>query len=259
MSDLLASDTALLTAVCTVFGLLVGSFLNVVIHRLPLEQSIVFPASRCPHCETPIHWYDNIPVLGYLMLGDKCRSCKQRISPEYPLVELANGLLFGLIAWRVGWSGALPVYLLLAASLVSLAMIDLHHQILPDRITLPGILVGLLASATLLPTGLVNGLIGMVAGGGLFYLIAVLSRGGMGGGDIKPIAMIGAFLGWQAVLLTTFLAATVGGLVGGILMLAYGKNRKYAVPFGPFLSVAAVICLLWGSDIITWYLGFSQP
>jgi len=259
MANLNGVGIGFIITACTMLGLLIGSFLNVVICRLPQGKSIAFPASHCPHCETPIHWYDNIPLLGYLVLGGKCRACKARISLEYPLVELANGLLFGLISWRVGLSAALPVYLALGASLLALTMIDLHHKILPDRITLPGIGIGLLASATLLPTGLMSAAIGAVAGGGLFYLIAVLSRGGMGGGDIKLIAMIGAFLGWQAVLLTTLLASVGGSLVGGFLMLTQGKGRKYAVPFGPFLSAAAIVCLLWGGEMVDWYLRLAQP
>lgn len=244
---------------CGVLGLLVGSFLNVVIRRLPAGESIAFPASHCPLCKAPIRWHDNVPLLGYLLLGGRCRACRAPISAEYPLVEAATGALFAAIAWRVGMVAALPVYLLLGAALLALAVIDLHHRILPDRITLPGIAVGLAASATLLPSGLVSAVIGAVAGGGLFYLIAVLSRGGMGGGDIKLIAMVGAFLGWQAVLLTTFLASVAGGLVGGVLMLAFGKGRKHAVPFGPFLSLAAIVSLLWGPDMIAWYLGLGRP
>jgi len=259
MADLNGMGAGLVVAVCSVLGLLIGSFLNVVICRLPTGASIAFPASHCPKCKTPIHWYDNIPLLGYLMLGGKCRACKVGISIEYPLVELANGILFGLIAWRTGFNAALPVYLALGAALLALTMIDLHHKILPDRITLPGIAIGLLASATLLPSGLVSALIGTVVGGGLFYLIAVLSRGGMGGGDIKLIAMIGAFLGWQAVLLTTLLASVGGSLVGGFLMLTQGKGRKHAVPFGPFLSAAALVCLLWGGEMVDWYLRLAQP
>lgn len=244
---------------CGVFGLLVGSFLNVVIHRLPLGESIAFPASRCPLCKAPIRWYHNVPLVGWLVLGGRCRACKAPISKEYPLVEASTGALFALIAWRVGVVPALPVYLVLGAALLALAVIDLHHRILPDRITLPGIVVGLVASATLLPSGLASAVTGTVAGGGLFYLIAVLSRGGMGGGDIKLIAMIGAFLGWQAVLLTTLLASVAGGVVGGVLMLAFGKGRKYAVPFGPFLSLAAIVSLLWGGDLIAWYVGLARP
>ena len=250
---------AFLVGTCLVFGLVVGSFLNVVIHRLPLGESVVSPPSRCPGCGTAIRWHDNVPVLGWLWLKGRCRQCRAPISPEYPLVEAATGLLFGAVAWRFGWGPELPVYLLLSAALVALTMIDLHHQILPDRITLPGIGVGLLASATMLPHGIVPAAIGAVSGFGLFYLIAFLSRGGMGGGDVKLIAMIGAFLGWQAVLLTTFLAATVGGLVGLVMMAALGKGRKYAVPFGPFLAGGALVCMLWGPELIDWYLGLGRP
>ncbi|MDH4230085.1 MAG: prepilin peptidase [Nitrospirota bacterium] len=241
------------------FGLVVGSFLNVVICRLPLEQSVVSPGSRCPRCQTAIRWYDNVPLLGWLWLGAKCRACKAPISPEYPLVEAANGLLWGALAWRFGWTPALPVYLLLASSLLTLTVIDLHHQILPDRITLPGIVVGLVASATLLPVGFVGALSGAVLGAGLYLAIVVLSRGGMGGGDVKLIAMIGAFMGWQAVLLTTVLAATTGSLVGVVLMVAFGKGRKHAVPFGPFLALGALFHLFWGAQVIDWYLGLGRP
>jgi leader peptidase (prepilin peptidase)/N-methyltransferase len=206
-----------------------------------------------------VRWHDNVPVLGWLLLGGRCRACRGRISAEYPLVEAANAALYGVLAWRFGLGAALPVYMLLVSALLVLTVIDLHHRLLPDRITLPGIAVGLLASATLLPTGIVPALLGAAVGGGGFFLIAVLSRGGMGGGDIKLIAMIGAFLGWEAVLLTTFLAAVTGGLVGAVLMLAFRKGRKYQVPFGPFLSAAAVFCLLWGEQVLTWYLDLGRP
>lgn len=257
--DLISRNPWLLPSACALFGLVVGSFLNVVICRLPKGESVVSPASRCPACGTPIRWYDNVPVLGYLFLGGKCRVCKARISVEYPLVELGNGLLYGTLGWRFGLAPELPVYMALTSALLAATMIDLHHQILPDRITLPGIVLGLLASATLLPSGFLPALAGALLGGGLFFLIALVSRGGMGGGDIKLIAMIGAFLGWQAVLLTTFLAATVGGLVGVVLMLFFGKGRKFAVPFGPFLSAGAVVCLLWGNRMIDWYLSLGRP
>lgn len=259
MLELLTGSTPTLVAACAVLGAVIGSFLNVVIRRLPRGESLLRPPSHCPACGAPVRWHDNVPVLGYLLLGGRCRACRERISPEYPLVEAGNAALYGLLAWRFGLTAALPVYMVLASALLALAVIDLHHRILPDRITLPGIAVGLLASATLLPAGLVPALLGAALGGGLFLLIALLSRGGMGGGDIKLIAMIGAFLGWQAVLLTTFLAAVVGGLVGLVLMLAFGKGRKYAVPFGPFLSAAALVCLLWGNQMIDWYLRLGRP
>jgi leader peptidase (prepilin peptidase)/N-methyltransferase len=154
---------------------------------------------------------------------------------------------------------ALPVYMALTSALLAAAVIDLHHKILPDRITLPGIALGLVASATLLPPTVLDALGGAALGGGLYFLIALASRGGMGGGDIKLIAMIGAFLGWQAVLLTTFLAAVVGGAVGIVLMLAFGRGRKHAVPFGPFLAAGAIVCVLWGEPIIHWYLSLGRP
>lgn len=259
MYDVLFENRAFLIPVAALFGLTVGSFMNVVICRLPEGLSVVHPPSRCPKCEHRIRWYENIPILSWLALRGKCGGCKAPISVEYPIVEAANGLLWAAIAWRFGMSPELPVYLLLASSLLTMSVIDLHHQILPDRITLPGIVVGLVASATLLPSGFLPSLVGVLVGGGLFFAIAVLSKGGMGGGDIKLIAMIGAFLGWQAVLLTTFLAAVVGGLVGAAMLAFFDKDRKHAVPFGPFLSMAAVVCMFWGSHIIDWYLGLGTP
>jgi len=259
MYDLLTASTPLLAAICALLGAVVGSFLNVVIWRLPRGESVVAPPSHCPACGNRIHWYDNVPVLGWVLLMGRCRACKAPISPEYPLVEAANAALYGVLVWRFGPVPELPVYMLLVSALLALTMIDLHHKILPDRITLPGIAVGLAAAATLLPVGIVPALAGAALGGGLFFGIAVVSRGGMGGGDIKLMAMIGAFLGWQAVLLTTLLASVVGGVVGVVLMLAFGKGRKYAVPFGPFLAAGALVCLLWGDRVISWYLGLGRP
>lgn len=252
-------DTRFLVPAAAVLGAVVGSFLNVVIWRLPRGESVVRPGSHCTACGAPVRWYDNIPVVSYLVLRGRCRACGTGFSAEYPIVEAANAGLYGLLAWRFGLVPALPVYMALTSALLAAAVIDLHHQILPDRITLPGIALGLIASATLLPPSVLDAVAGAALGGGLYLVIAVASRGGMGGGDIKLIAMIGAFLGWQAVLLTTFLAAVVGGLVGLVLMLAFGKGRKHAVPFGPFLAAAAVVCVLWGRPIITWYLSLGRP
>lgn len=259
MLDAFGESPGLLTLCAAVLGALIGSFLNVVIWRLPRGESLIAPPSHCTACGARVRWYDIIPVLSYLLLRGKCRACGRGFSAEYPLVEAINAALYGLIAWRFGWTPALPVYLALASALLAASVIDLHHKILPDRITLPGIAVGLAASATLLPVGLVQAVVGAGLGAGLFLLIVVASRGGMGGGDVKLIAMIGAFLGWQAVLLTTFLASVVGGLVGLVLMLVAGKGRKHAVPFGPFLAGGAIVCLLWGQPIIAWYLGLGKP
>jgi len=252
-------DTRFLVPAAAVLGAVVGSFLNVVIWRLPRGESVVRPGSRCTACGAAVRWHDNVPIVSYLLLRGRCRACGAGFSAEYPVVEAANAGLYALLAWRFGPVAALPVYMVLTSALLAAAVIDLHHRILPDRITLPGIALGLIASATLLPATVVDALAGAALGGGLYFLIAVASRGGMGGGDIKLIAMIGAFLGWQAVLLTTFLATVVGGLVGVVLMFAFRKGRKYAVPFGPFLAAAAIVCVLWGQPIIAWYLGLGKP
>jgi len=168
-----------------------------------------------------------------------------------------GGYLF--LLWKFGLGWQLLVYGLLFSTLVVVTFIDLSHQIVPDRITLPGMVVGALAAATVLPAGLVNALIGILLGGGLFYLVAILSRGGMGGGDIKLIAMIGAFLGWRNVLLTIFIAALTGSILGLYLMIVLGKDRKYPVPFGPFLALGAVVSLCWGPEILIWYSQLGSP
>ncbi len=234
-------------------GLVIGSFLNVAIHRIPREESIVFPASRCPSCKEPIRWYDNIPVVGFILLRGKCRSCHKAISFFYPLVELLNGLgyLFLLHQFGPGWEWG--AYAALYSSLLVVTFIDLAHQIVPDVITLPGMVIGVIVSSTLLPVGGLNSVAGLFLGGVLFYLVAVLSRGGMGGGDIKLIAMIGAFIGWKAVLLAIFVSALAGSVTGVFLMIFLGKGRKDPVPFGPFLALGAMVSIVWGSPIIYWY------
>jgi leader peptidase (prepilin peptidase) / N-methyltransferase len=236
-----------------ILGAIIGSFLNVCIYRIPRGESILRPRSHCPHCEAVIRFYDNIPILSFLILRGRCRQCGAPISWRYPLVEALNagGYIFLLLKFGPSWH--LPVYAFLFSSLIVVTFIDLSHQIVPDRITLPGIVVGAVAAATVLPAGLVNALIGIVLGGGLFYLVAILSRGGMGGGDIKLIAMIGAFLGWRDVLLTIFIAALTGSIVGVYLMIVLGKDRKYPVPFGPFLALGAIVSLYWGPEILVWY------
>jgi len=239
--------------VALVLGLLIGSFLNVCIHRLPLNESIVLSRSRCPDCRHPIPWYDNIPLLSFVILRGRCRHCGRSISLRYPLVEFLNGLGYLLLVWRFGVSPAIGVYALLFSSLLVVTFIDLDHQIIPDRITLPGMIIGLVTSAVVLPITFLNSILGLLLGGGLFYIVAAVSRGGMGGGDIKLMAMIGAFLGWKLALLTIFIGALTGSFVGLFLMAFKGKGRKYPVPFGPFLSLGAVICLFQGAVIWNWY------
>lgn len=247
----------ILYAYVLIIGFIIGSFLNVCIWRLPRQESLVSPSSHCPSCNTPIAFYDNIPIISYLFLMGRCRRCSHPISWRYPLVELVNGLGYWMLLWQHGLDWTFVIYAVLFSALLVITFIDLDHQIIPDTITLPGMAIGLIAAAIILPHGLISALGGFFLGGGLFYMIAVLSRGGMGGGDIKMIAMVGAFLGWKAVLLTIFLGALMGSAVGLFLMLFMGKGRKTAVPFGPFLSLGTMIALFWGPQIILWYKGFS--
>ena len=238
-------------------GAIIGSFANVCIYRLPWRQSLVFPGSHCPHCQKSIRPWHNIPLLSYLLLGGRCADCKATISWRYPLVELLCGLLYIFLYRQFGFSVLGVVLTLLATVLLIVTFIDLDHKIIPDMITLPGIVVGILASLLLTPVGIVNAIIGVCLGGGLFFLVAILSRGGMGGGDIKLIAMIGAFLGWKAVLLTIFLSALFGAVVGIGLMVFKKKGRKDPVPFGPFLARGALMAMAWGQDLIQMYIRLS--
>lgn len=250
-----------------IFGLIVGSFLNVCIHRLPRNISIIRPSSACPSCNTPIKPWDNIPILSYILLRGRCRKCGERISLRYPAVELLNGLFYIAVLNYFGLGWHLPFIFAFVSAMIVITFIDLDFQIIPDVITLPGIVIGLLSSSFLLPdpfsiqhsdfrltvVGFKSSLIGFLLGGGLYYLIAVLSRGGMGGGDIKMMAMVGAFIGWKAVLLTTLIGSLTGSIVGIFLMAFKGKGRKTKIPFGPFLALGAIITLFWGGKILDWY------
>ena len=249
------------------FGLIVGSFLNVCIYRLPRSLSIVSPPSACPICNSPVKPWDNVPLLSYLVLGGKCRKCKEPISLRYPVVEFLNGMLFWAVTHFFGMGWHIPFLFMLVSALVVITFIDLDFQIIPDAITLPGIVIGLLSASFLLPdpfsvqhstpvlsiVGFKNSFAGLLFGGGLFYLIAVLSKGGMGGGDIKMMAMVGAFMGWKSIFLTTFIGSLTGSVVGIFLMIAKGKGRKSKIPFGPFLALGALITLFFGKIILKWY------
>ncbi|GAB4415376.1 MAG: A24 family peptidase [Thermodesulfovibrionales bacterium] len=244
------------------FGSIVGSFLNVCIYRMPRGLSIVRPSSRCPSCSAAIKPYDNIPVLSFLFLGGRCRYCRAKIPLRYPLVETLNAFMYIAVIWRFGLNWHTPVLFAFCSAMIVITFIDLDFQIIPDAITLPGIPVGLITGALLLPDpfarnsvlGFKEAIIGIMTGGGLFYIIAVLSRGGMGGGDIKMMAMVGAFMGWKAVLLTTFSGSLLGSIVGIFLMAFKGKGRKTRIPFGPFLSSGAIITLFYGQEILALYL-----
>jgi leader peptidase (prepilin peptidase)/N-methyltransferase len=237
-----------------IFGLIIGSFCNVVIYRLPQGKSIISPGSHCQSCTAPILPWDNIPLLSYLLLRGRCRACKEPISLRYPSVELVSGVLYVLLWFKLGFNFPLAVYAALTSTLLTVALIDYDHKIIPNIITLPGIVVGLGLSLWALPITPLASLLGILLGGVFFYLIALVSKGGMGGGDIKLIAMIGAFLGWQGAFFTILSGALLGSLVGVTLMVLGKKGRKDKVPFGPFLSVGAILFILWGDDLIHWYL-----
>jgi leader peptidase (prepilin peptidase)/N-methyltransferase len=243
-----------------VFGLCLGSFLNVVIYRLPLGKSIVSPPSRCRNCDYLLQWYDNIPVLSWLWLRGRCRKCGTGVSIQYPIVELVTGALFVLVIWLTPVGPLLASRLILVGILIALFGIDLEHQILPNSITLPGIAVGLLFSL-IAPPGWKDALIGAALGGGLLYGIAWAyylwrREEGMGMGDVKMLAMIGAFLGWKAVIVTLVLSSFAGAIIGVSMMAVQKGDMKYALPFGTFLAIGTVIAMLAGDPLVAWYAGF---
>ena len=240
-------------------GASIGSFLNVCIARIPEKKSIVSPPSSCPKCGQGIKFYDNIPLLSYLILRGRCRQCKTFISPRYPLVELLTAILSVLLMMRFGPSISYLIYFCLVAALVTITFIDLDHRIIPDIISLPAIPIGFLASFVLIQLAWLDSLIGILAGGGSLLLIAIIYEKltgdeGMGMGDVKLLAMIGSFLGWEGVLFTIMASSLLGTVIGGGAMLISGKGRKFAIPFGPFLSLGAVLYILWGTQLIKWYL-----
>lgn len=250
----------LIGAFVFIFGLVVGSFLNVCIYRLPTKKSIVFPPSHCPKCGNKIRAYDNIPILSYVLLGGKCRFCKEHISLIYPAVELLSGLIFLCLYLWFGLTWGFASKLFLFTSLMVIFFIDLKHQLIPDVITLPGIAVGLAFSFFSKPPSFLDSLIGIISGGGLFYLVAlagdkIFKKESMGGGDIKLAAMLGAFLGWQRILLVFFLASFLGAIAGIIFLILSPKLRKNRlIPFGPFMAIATAICIFFGNRLMELYL-----
>lgn len=246
------------------FGALVGSFLNVCIYRLPREESVAWPSSHCPACSRAIAPYDNIPILSYVALAGRCRSCRAKISLRYPVVELANALGWVAIVAYFGWTPAAAAYAALFSALLVITGTDLSHTIIPDSVTLPGIVVGLVGAATILPVGFANAVLGVLVGGGLLWGLAVVSpylfgKEGMGGGDIKLLAMVGAFLGWRAALLTIMIGALTGSVVGISLIVFKILRRDEYIPFGPFLALGAIVALFFHQAILGWYWGLLDP
>jgi len=242
------------------FGLLVGSFLNVCIHRLPLKQSIVFPSSRCPRCGHSLAWYENVPLLSYAVLRGRCRECAAPISIRYPIVEALTGALFLWHWWVFGPTALFAVRLAFGCAMCVLFAIDLEHQILPDVITLPGIAVGFVCS-WFLPPGPLMSLAGIVAGGGILWFIAevwfrIRKVEAMGFGDVKMLAMVGAFLGLKLAGLVFVLSSMLGGIVGVVLITARRADMATRVPFGTMIAAAALVASLYGDAIVAWYASF---
>jgi leader peptidase (prepilin peptidase)/N-methyltransferase len=248
-----------MVGVFVAFGLVVGSFLNVVIARVPERRSLVRPGSACPGCGAAIAWYDNVPILSFLLLRARCRACAMPIPWRYPLVEAVTAVLFGAAALAFGPSLDAVVAAALLAALVAITVIDLERQIIPDVISLPGIVAGFLAN---LATGRVpwlDSLIGAAVGASVFILITVVGswwagEEAMGGGDMKLAAMLGAFLGWKVLLLSLFLSTVAGGILASIFMTVGIRGRKDPIPFGPFLAAGGAAALFWGERMVRWYL-----
>jgi len=241
-----------------VAGAAVGSFLNVLICRIPEDKSIVFPASHCPKCQHPIRFYDNIPIISYLVLRGKCRDCHEKISLRYPLVEAMTAAFSLLLFWKFGISLQYLFSFIFVAALIVITFIDFDHQIIPDVISLPGIPFFCIGAIFFMGLTVWESLLGILIGGGCLFAIAfgyevITKREGMGGGDIKLLAMLGAFLGWKSLFFILFVSSLLGAVIGITLMVIKGENMKYAVPFGPFLSVAAVAYLFVGFDVMNYF------
>ncbi len=265
-------------------GLLIGSFLNVCIVRLPHGESIATPPSQCPRCRKPIKFYDNIPVISYLLLRGKCRTCGLPISWRYPLVELLNTLAYGWVYRELGLNGEAILIMALCSSLIVITFIDLDHQIIPDAITLPGMVLGLVVAPFFMPAlagplpfsldrlmpqdwpyveSVINSFIGLVCGAAPLLILGWIWEKlrhveAMGGGDVKLMGMFGSFLGWKSALLIIMLGAIAGSVVGVTLILLRKHEADHVIPFGPFLAAGGVATMLYGSDIISWYLGLLR-
>jgi len=252
-----------MTAIVTlsaIVGLIFGSFANVCVYRIPRRESVIFPGSHCPACHHAIAARDNIPLLSWLMLAGKCRHCDIPISWRYPLLELVMGLSWGLLAWHFGAVPELAVALCLFFLLWVLSFIDLETGLLPNALTYPGIALGLFFSWWL--GNWQDALIGAIAGYGIFWLIARLflrltGREGMGYGDFKLLAMLGSFMGWQALPFIIFASSMVGTFAGIVILLLARQGLRTEIPFGPYLAAAGMVWFVWGSEVLAWYIGLT--
>ncbi len=252
MYEIIASIFVLL------LGLIIGSFSNVCIYRIPRNESLIRPGSHCPKCNQPIKFYDNIPLVSFIILRGKCRYCKEKISWQYPLVEFLTAVFYLLLFLRYGLQLVTFVYMFFCSALIIITFIDLKENIIPDVLSLPFLLLGFLMSFFLKNLSPINSLLGILAGGGVLLLVAILGsflfkKEAMGGGDIKLAAMVGAFLGWRLTLLSLFLSFFTGAIIG-IVILIKNKGESDPIPFGPFIALGTIIALFFGNSIINWYL-----
>ncbi len=244
-------------------GFVIGSFLNVCIYRLPKGLSIISPGSRCPKCNTPIKWYQNIPIISFIILKGRCGECGEKISWQYPIVEVITGIISYALMKQWGPSPGYLVYFIFFSGLLVATIVDARHGIIPDEVSIGGMILGLILSFINPRIGVKDSLLGVFIGGGILYLVAwayylITKREGMGGGDIKLLAMIGSFLGVIGSIFGLMCGAFIGAIIGGIFMLFRGKDLKYAISFGPFLAIGATIYYLWGKEIIMWYIKFMR-
>jgi leader peptidase (prepilin peptidase) / N-methyltransferase len=247
-------------AIATALGAVVGSFLNVCIYRLPRGASVVWPASACPECKRPLSWYENVPVISYAILRGRCRTCRTPLTIRYPIVEAITAAWFACAWWLYGPTPLFASRVILGCALLTLFAIDLEHYVLPDPITIGGIVVGFVLSFFAEP-GWLASLLGILVGGGLLWAIAegyyrIRHEEGMGGGDVKMLAMIGAFLGWKLTIISVVMASFAGSLVGVALILSGRGTMKYALPFGTFLAAGGAIAATVGPALLDWYLAY---
>jgi leader peptidase (prepilin peptidase)/N-methyltransferase len=253
-------DFGLLIALYSLLvGLALGSFMNVCIYRIPLEKSIIRPSSSCPNCGKKIRFYDNIPLISYLLLLGKCRHCHHPISWRYPAVEAITGLLSLALFIRYGVSFQYLLFLLFAATLVTISFIDLDHQIIPDVLSIPGIVAGLTAAFIPGNVSWFDSIIGIIGGGGTLFLVGLVyekltGKQGMGGGDVKLLAMIGAWMGWRSLPFVLLVSSLTGAIIGSVFLLAAGKGYRVRIPFGPFLSLGALFYIFFGPQLTNWYI-----
>jgi leader peptidase (prepilin peptidase)/N-methyltransferase len=256
------NDIAFIT-LAAIVGAMIGSFLNVCIYRLPLQKSVVWPASSCESCGRALSWFENVPIVSYVALGAKCRTCRAPLSIRHPIVEVLTAVMFASAAWYYGPSILLASRLVFGCALIVLFAIDLEHHLLPNVVTLPGIVVGIAFSFVTEP-GWVASIIGAIVGGGGLWLIAeayyrLRHEEGLGMGDVKMLAMIGAFIGWKLMIVTLMMASFAGSVVGLLLIASRKGDMKYALPFGTFLAMGAALAVTIGPGLLGWYLKFWEP